>query len=313
MRTKGQRRSAVLLKMQSLGTLVGESAFRPMTGESRQPLLVSPEELGVTFIGHSSFLIQIGGRKLLIDPVFAERLIALRRLRRPGVRIKDLPAIDLVLLSHAHMDHLNRPSLRRIVAHNMKVSGRAPIAVVPWGVEDLVSDLGFARVVTLEWWQTKSVSGLDISMTPCKHWGARLFKDTHRGFGGYVIRGGGHTLYHSGDTAYFDGFAKIGKRWKPDIALLPIGAYRPDSYRGVHTCPEEALQAFLDVGAQRMIPMHYGTFRLSQEPMDEPVERLLAAAKQAGVGSSVCILPEGETDVSAPVGAPFFSQRAAQG
>jgi len=313
MRTKGQRRSAVLLKMQSLGTLVGESAFRPMTGESRQPLLVSPEELGVTFIGHSSFLIQIGGRKLLIDPVFAERLIALRRLRRPGVRIKDLPAIDLVLLSHAHMDHLNRPSLRRIVAHNMKVSGRAPIAVVPWGVEDLVSDLGFARVVTLEWWQTKSISGLDISMTPCKHWGARLFKDTHRGFGGYVLRGGGHTLYHSGDTAYFDGFAKIGKRWKPDIALLPIGAYRPDSYRGVHTCPEEALQAFLDVGAQRMIPMHYGTFRLSQEPMDEPVERLLAAAKQAGVASSVCILPEGETDVSAPVGAPFFSQRAAQG
>jgi L-ascorbate metabolism protein UlaG (beta-lactamase superfamily) len=313
MRTKGQRRSAVLLKMQSLGTLVGESAFRPMTGESRQPLLVSPEELGVTFIGHSSFLIQIGGRKLLIDPVFAERLIALRRLRRPGVRIKDLPAIDLVLLSHAHMDHLNRPSLRRIVAHNMKVSGRAPIAVVPWGVEDLVSDLGFARVVTLEWWQTKSISGLDISMTPCKHWGARLFKDTHRGFGGYVIRGGGHTLYHSGDTAYFDGFAKIGKRWKPDIALLPIGAYRPDSYRGVHTCPEEALQAFLDVGAQRMIPMHYGTFRLSQEPMDEPVERLLAAAKQAGVANSVCILPEGETDVSAPVGAPFFSQRAAQG
>jgi L-ascorbate metabolism protein UlaG (beta-lactamase superfamily) len=299
--------------MQSLGTLVGESAFRPMTGESRQPLLVSPDELGVTFIGHSSFLVQIGGRKLLIDPVFAERLIALRRLRRPGVRIKDLPAIDLVLLSHAHMDHLNRPSLRRIVAHNMKVSGRTPIAVVPWGVEDLVSDLGFARVVTLEWWQTKSISGLDISMTPCKHWGARLFKDTHRGFGGYVIRGGGHTLYHSGDTAYFDGFAKIGKRWKPDIALLPIGAYRPDSYRGVHTCPEEALQAFLDVGAQRMIPMHYGTFRLSQEPMDEPVERLLKAAKQAGVASSVCILPEGETDVSAPVGAPFFSQRAAQG
>jgi L-ascorbate metabolism protein UlaG (beta-lactamase superfamily) len=313
MTTKSQRRSAVLLKMQSLGTLVGESAFRPMTGEYRQPLLVSPDELGVTFIGHSSFLIQIGGRKLLIDPVFAERLIALRRLRRPGVKIKDLPAIDLVLLSHAHMDHLNRPSLRRIVAHNMKVSGRAPIAVVPWGVEDLVSDLGFARVLTLEWWQTKSISGLDISMTPCKHWGARLFKDTHRGFGGYVIRGGGHTLYHSGDTAYFDGFAKIGKRWKPDIALLPIGAYRPDSYRGVHTCPEEALQAFLDVGALRMIPMHYGTFRLSQEPMDEPVERLLAAAKQAGVASSVCILPEGETDVSAPVGAPFFSQRAAQG
>jgi L-ascorbate metabolism protein UlaG (beta-lactamase superfamily) len=311
MNTKVQRRSTVLLKMQSLGTLVGESAFRPMTGESQKPILVGPEDLGITFIGHSSFLIQIGGRKLLIDPVFAERLIALRRLRRPGVKIKDLPAIDMVLLSHAHMDHLNRPSLRRIVAHNMEVAGRAPIAVVPWGVEDLVDDLGFARVVTLEWWQTKSISGLELTMTPCKHWGARLFKDTHRGFGGYVIRGGGHTLYHSGDTAYFDGFAKIGKLLKPEIALLPIGAYRPDSYRGVHTCPEEALQAFLDLGAQRMIPMHYGTFRLSQEPMEEPVERLLAAADKEGVAASVCVLPEGETDVTAPVGAaPIFSRRA---
>jgi L-ascorbate metabolism protein UlaG (beta-lactamase superfamily) len=310
MKTKGRGKSAVLLKMQSLGTLVGESAFRPMTGESRKPVLVSPRELGVTFIGHSSFLVQIAGRKLLIDPVFAERLIALRRLRRPGVKIKDLPAIDLVLLSHAHMDHLNRPSLRRIVAHNNRVAGRAPIAVVPWGVEDLVSDLGFARVVTLEWWQTKSIGGLDITMTPCKHWGARFFKDTHRGFGGYVIHGGGHALYHSGDTAYFDGFAKIGSRLKPEVALLPIGAYRPDSYRGVHTCPEEALQAFLDLGAQRMIPMHYGTFRLSQEPMEEPVERLMTAARQAGVAGSVCVLPEGETDVTRPVTEPALTRRA---
>lgn len=306
------RRSAVLLKMQSLGTLVGESAFRPMTGESKQPVLVNSWDLGVTFIGHSSFLIQIGGRKLLIDPVFAERLIALRRLRRPGVRIKDLPAIDMVLLSHAHMDHLNRPSLRRIVAHNTRITGKAPIAVVPWGVEDLVSDLGFARVVTFEWWQTKSIEGLEITMTPCKHWGARLFKDTHRGFGGYVIRGGGHALYHSGDTAYFDGFRMIGQRLKPEVALLPIGAYRPDSYRGVHTCPEEALQGFLDLGARRMIPMHYGTFRLSQEPMEEPVQRLLAAARQAGVAGSVCVLPEGETDVTGPVSLPSHTLRSAQ-
>src|SRR6204780_3895633 len=306
-------KSAVMLKMQSLGTLVGESAFRPMTGESKTPTLVSPWELGITFIGHSSFLIQIGGRKLLVDPVFAERLIALRRLRRPGVRIKELPAIDMVLLSHAHMDHLNRPSLRRIVAHTRKMTGRAPIAVVPWGVEDLVSDLGFARVVTLEWWQTKSISGLEITMTRCKHWGARLFKDTHRGFGGSVIRGVAHALYHSRDTAYFDAFAKIGHRLKPEIALLPIGAYSPDSYRGVHTCPEEALQAFLDLGAGQMIPMHYGTFRLSQEPMEEPVERLLAAARRAGVAGSVCVLPKGDTEVIRPVPVPAHTRRAAQG
>jgi L-ascorbate metabolism protein UlaG (beta-lactamase superfamily) len=314
MRNLIDRKSAVLLKMQSLGTLVGESAFRPMTGISRQPVQVAPQELGITFIGHSSFLIQIAGRTLLIDPVFAERLIALRRLRRPGVAIKDLPAIDMVLLSHAHMDHLNRPSLRRVIAHNRRLGAMAPIAMVPWGVEDLVSDLGFARVLTTEWWLTQSALGLDITMTPCKHWGARLFKDTHRGFGGYVIRGGGHTLYHSGDTAYFDGFKKIGHRLKPEVALLPIGAYRPDSYRGVHTCPEEALQAFLDLGASRMIPMHYGTFRLSQEPMEEPVERLLAAARQAGVLDSVCVLPEGETDVIAhPLTGTSMRRLVAQG
>ncbi len=210
----------------------------------------------------------------------------------------------MVLLSHAHMDHLNRPSLRRIVALTLKMTGRAPIAVVPWGVEDLVSDLGFARVVTLEWWQTKSISGLEITMTPCKHWGARFFKDTHRGFGGYVIRGGGHTPLPLRDTAYFDGFAKIGERLKPEIALLPIGAYSPDSYRGVHTCPEEALQAFLDLGARQMIPMHYGTFRLSQEPMEEPVERLMAAARRAGVAGSVYVLPEGDTEVIRPIPVP---------
>ena len=300
-------KSAVLTKMQSLGTLVGESAFRPMTGESKHPVLVSPGQLGITFVGHSSFLVQIGGRKILIDPVFAERLIALRRLRVPGVRIKDLPAIDAVLLSHAHMDHLNRPSLRRIIAHTTRMTGQAPVVVVPWGVEDLVSDLGFANVLTLEWWQTKLVCGLEATLTPCKHWGARFFKDTHRGFGGYVLRGGGHTLYHSGDTAYFDGFKKIGERLKPDVALLPIGAYRPDSYRGVHTCPEEALQGFLDLGAKRMIPMHYGTFRLSQEPMEEPVERLLAAARKAGVAQQVCVLPEGETDVITPLTAAVTS------
>lgn len=302
----------MLNKMQSLSALVGESAFRPMAGESKRPILVTPKELGITFIGHSSFLIQIDGRNLLMDPVFATRLIALRRMRRPGVRIRDLPPIDTVLLSHAHMDHLNRPSLRRVVGHTRGLTGRAPAAVVPWGVEDLVSDLGFSRIVTLEWWQSKHVGGLDLTMTPCRHWGARFFRDTYRGYGGYVIQGGGHSVYHSGDTAYFDGFAKIGKRLKPDIALLPIGAYRPDSYRAVHTSPEEALQGFLDLGAQQMIPMHYGTFRLSQEPMEEPVQRLMAAAETAGVAAKVCVLREGETEVTPPVAEVAFSDFIAQ-
>ena len=305
MRTRANQRRFLVKKLHSLSSLVGESAFRRMEGKPQQPILVDARQLGITFIGHSSFLIQIKGRNLLIDPVFAKRLVILRRLRRPGVRVRSLPPIDVVLLSHAHMDHLNRPSLRRIIQHNQRIAGKAPIAVVPWGVKDLIADLGFEQVVSLEWWQSAQVAGLDVTMTPCKHWGARFFKDTHRGFGGYVIRGGGHSLYHSGDTAYFDGFTQIGRRLAPEIALLPIGAYRPDSYRSVHTSPEEALRAFVDLGASRMIPMHFGTFRLSQEPVEEPVQRLLAAAKKLDLSDSIRVLAEGETDVTAPFSVPL--------
>ena len=122
--------------------------------------------------------------------------------------------------------------------------------------------LGFSEVKTLDWWQGTEAAGLKVTLTPCKHWGARMFTDTHRGYGGYVIEGGGHTVYHSGDTAYFPGFAEIGRRLGPvEVALMPIGAYFPDSYRAVHTSPEEGLQGFVDVGAERMVPMHFGTFR----------------------------------------------------
>jgi L-ascorbate metabolism protein UlaG (beta-lactamase superfamily) len=114
------------------------------------------------------------------------------------------------------------------------------------------------------------------------------------------LRAGEHSVYHAGDTAYFRGFAEIGRRLRPEIALLPIGAYEPPSFRNVHTSPEDALQAFLELGAERMIPMHYGTFRLSHEPMDEPVPRLLAAAEKAGVGERVQVLREGETRIVKP-------------
>ena len=287
-------RKFVVTKLGQLVRLVRESHERPMAGASRKVEVAGQDEVGVTFIGHSSFLLQMGGKNILIDPVFAKRLVVLRRQRRPGLALKELPAIDAVLITHAHMDHLNLPSLRRLVVATKRLRGVAPEIVVPRGVEDLVERLGFARVHGMEWWEERVVAGLRVTMTPCKHWGARMFKDTHRGYGGYCISGGGATVYHSGDTAYFNGFKEIGRRLRPDVALLPIGAYFPDSYRAVHTSPEEALRGFVEVGAEWMIPMHFGTFRLGREPMDEPVVRLRAEAKRLGIESRVKILEEGE-------------------
>jgi L-ascorbate metabolism protein UlaG (beta-lactamase superfamily) len=284
-------------KIAYLSELVGQSATTPLEGVSQAPTLAQSHELGVTFIGHSSFLIQIAGQTVLVDPVFAKWLIVLRRLRHPGVRIDGLPAIDAVLLTHAHMDHLNRPSLRKIVTHTRRLSGKAPVAIVPWGVENLIQDVGFSRIISLEWWQTAGLGAIDVTLTPAKHWGARLFNDTYRGFGGYVLCGGGHSIYHSGDTAYFSGFAEIGRRLAPEIALLPIGAYSPDNFRSVHTSPEDALQGFLDLHAEWMVPMHFGTFRLSAEPVAEPLPRLLAAARGAEVEDRICALSEGQTRI----------------
>ncbi len=293
---------SVWRKLRQLYHVVRESHREAMTGQHAAPLMVDPEHLGVTFIGHSSFLVQMAGKNLLIDPVFAKRLILLRRARRPGLRIADLPPVDAVLLTHAHMDHLNVPSLRKIVRHAKRLTGVAPEVIVPKGVGDLVEKLGFRSVTELQWWQSATLEAdlpeqqIRITMTPAKHWGARMFSDTHRHFGGYVLEGGGHRVYHSGDTASFNGFREIGARLQPQVALLPIGAYFPDSYRAVHTSPEDALQAFVDLRtAATMIPMHFGTFPLGREPMGEPPTRLLAAAQRAGIADRIRVLAEGET------------------
>jgi len=289
------RSKRISRRLRFLSSLASSSALQRMEGISTPPVLVETNQLGVTFIGHSSFLLQMGGQNLLVDPVFAQWLVVLRRLRRPGVTIEQLPAIDAVLLSHAHMDHLNRPSLMRIVRHSRLMRGRAPVAIVPWGVSDLVRDLGFERVIRMEWWQTHALGNMEVTMTPAAHWGARFYRDTHRGYGGYVVRSGSHSLYHSGDTGYFEGFAQIGKRLAPQLALLPIGASNPNSFRNIHASPEDALRAFVDLGSRWMVPMHYGTFRLTGEPADEPLQRLLAAADKAGLSSQIRVLEEGET------------------
>jgi L-ascorbate metabolism protein UlaG (beta-lactamase superfamily) len=277
--------------------LIAKSAFKKMQGTPQKPLLAKPEELAVTFIGHASFFLQIGGLKLLVDPVFANRLVLIRRQRRPGVLIRDLPAIDAVLLTHAHMDHLDLPSLRKVIRHTYRMSGKAPVAIVPQGVEDLVSRIGFESVQSMRWWTTRRLRQVEVTMTPAQHWGARMLRDSHRGFGGYMLRNGSHSVYHSGDSGYFAGFGEIGERLAPQVALLPIGAYKPDGFRRVHTSPEDALRAFQDLHAECMIPMHYGTFCLSQEPMDEPLARLTQAAADAGLQNRIQALHEGDTTI----------------
>ena len=300
-RRRVRGRSAVVSKLGQLARVVRESHERPMTGTPGRPVPVREGQAGAMFLGHSSFLLSLGGFQVLVDPVFATRLVVLRRQRRAGVDIADLPPIDAVLLTHAHMDHLNRPTLRRVARATTRLRGQGPIVIVPKGVADLVRGLGFRQVKELDWWDTAELAGkpasrLRVTMTPARHWGARMFNDTHRGFGGYVIEAAGQKVYHSGDTAYFDGFAEIGRRLPGiDVALMPIGAYFPDSYRAVHTSPEEALRGFLEVGAQWCVPMHFGTFPLGREPMEEPPVRLIAEARRLGVEARVKVLGEGET------------------
>ncbi len=286
-------------KASRFGTLVRHSAMTPRTGVSRKPVLADRTELGVTFIGHSSFFLQMAGKNILIDPNFARWIFVLKRLRQPGLRLRDLPPIDAVLVSHAHFDHLHRPSLRAIARLTRRRSGKRPVIVVPRHVRDLVSDLGYGRIVELGWWEELRLGHLEITHVPSRHWGARILRDMYRGYGGYVLRAGGHSLYHAGDTAYFDGFREIGERLRPEVALLPIGAYRPDSYRAMHTSPEDAVQAFVDLGARCMVPMHYGTFRLSHEPVEEPLQRLKLEAKRRRIEKKICVLEEGVTKLFA--------------
>ena len=282
-------------KAKQFGTLVRHSALTPRTGLTHKPVLARRGELGVTFIGHSSFFLQIAGQNILVDPNFARWIFVLKRLRWPGLRLRDLPPIDAVLVSHAHFDHLHRPSLRAIARLSRWGSGRRPAIIVPRHIRDLIGDLGFGRIVELDWWQSLQFGNVEITHTPSRHWGARIIHDVHRGYGGYVLRSGHHSIYHAGDTAYFDGFREIGQRLKPEVALLPIGAYHPDSFRNVHTSPEDATQAFLDLGSRWFVPMHYGTFRLGYEPIEEPVLRLKQAARQRGIDRKICVLEEGVT------------------
>jgi len=271
--------------------MVWKAWLTPRTGTHRRPVFprLNRGHVALTWIGHASFLVQFTDLNVLIDPNFANWLFMLKRVKRAGLRIEDLPPIDLVLLTHAHFDHFHKPSLRRLPAPK--------IGVMPWGVGELARDLGFERIIELQTWESFSHGDWKVTLTPCKHWGARTIRDEHRGYGGFVIEHQGRKVFHAGDSAYFDGFKEIGQRLAPEIALLPIGAYYPDSFRNVHMGPDEAIKVFQDVGARWFVPMHFGAFKLSFENMDDPPRWLKELAGQHQLSHQLRMMEEGVPEV----------------
>jgi L-ascorbate metabolism protein UlaG (beta-lactamase superfamily) len=275
-------------KRNFLAEVLIPSLFVKRAGENVAPQFpeIRPGQIGLTWIGHASFLIQTHEVNVLIDPIWSKWLKVIKRLKKPGFEIHHLPEIDFVLVTHAHFDHLDRRTLRKVAADQ-------PI-VVPIGVGNLVHDLGFQIVHELDYWQKVKLGPIDVSLTPCYHWGARFLADLHRGFGGFAIQVADRTIFHCGDSAFFPGFREIGEHYKIDIALLPIGAYDAPTGREVHMNPEEAVRTFIELKAKTLVPMHYGTFRLGYEPMDEPLQRLLKSAREHGVEDKVLVLNEGK-------------------
>lgn len=261
--------------------------FRRPGGGALEPVLEPPGEgrVRVTWIGHASFFVQFAGHSVIVDPNWATWHGPVKRQRHPGLRLQDVPEVDLVLVTHAHFDHLHKPSLKILQAREG--------IVVPKGSRKLVSRLGFPAVHEMKVWDALSFAELEVVHTPSHHWGARFIHDTHRDYGGYLVRAGGKSVFHCGDSAYFEGFKEIGKRQEIDVALMPIGAYETPSGRDVHMNPEEAVRAFADLGAKVLIPMHYGTFPLGNEPHEEPLERLLAEADRLGISHQILIPEEG--------------------
>lgn len=240
----------------------------------------------LTWTGHAGFLVQFESKAVVFDPNFAKWHGFVKRQRHSGLALHNVPAVDLVLVSHAHYDHMHKRALKKIEAEHG--------IVVPRGSAKLVKRLGFSKIAEMEVWEEVEFDDLKVIHTPSEHWGARFIHDTHRDYGGYGVSCNGKTVFHCGDSAYFDQFEKIGKQLgKIDVALMPIGAYGAPSGRDVHMNPEEALRSYLELGADRFVPMHYGTFPLGTEPMEEPLERLLAEADRLGVLSQVVVLEEG--------------------
>ncbi len=251
----------------------------------------------VTWVGHSTLLVQLDGVNLLTDPQWSDRASPVswagpQRVTPPGLRFEDLPPIHLVLISHDHYDHLDVATVRRLAAVHR------PRFLVPLGLRAWFADLGIHEVEELDWWQERRVGPLVITCVPAQHFSGRTLWDRNRRlWSGWVIAGS-RRLYFAGDTAYFEGLRDIGARLGPfDLAAIPIGAYLPpEIMRPSHTTPEEAIQALEDVRGLRLVPIHWGTFDLADEPIEEPPVRLQAEVRRRGLEPErLMLLRHGET------------------
>lgn len=263
-------------------------------------------EARITWVGHATFLLQVDGVNVLTDPVWSRRASPLSfagpaRLAPPGLPLAALPPVDVVVLSHDHYDHLDVPTLRAL----HRCHGESVTWVAPLGFSDWLRGLGIRRVVELDWWQRAGVDTpgglLAVRALPAQHWTKRSpFDERRRLWASFTLRvGSGEPIFFCGDSGYFGGFSEIGAAEGPFAAcLLPIGAYEPRWFmRAAHMSPEEAVRAWLDLGGTgTFVGMHWGTFRLTDEPPLEPPRRARAAWAEAGLPASALWLPvHGET------------------
>src|SRR5580658_5071303 len=261
---------------------MSEDAKRSVKPAPRVPRFSAWPTEGVeaAWIGHSTVLIRVDGFTILTDPVFSTRVgiklgpftLGIKRLVQPAVRLKELPVPDLILLSHAHMDHLDLPSLR-------KLENRGTTVITAAGTSDLMRVKRYRAVHELGWGESHHVGPAKVRAFEVKHWGARTRTDVHRGYNGYLIEAGRYRIVFGGDTAYTDLFRKVRSSKPVDLAIMPIGAYDP--WIRAHCNPEQALAMANLAGADLILPVHHQTFKLSNEPLKEPIERLLAASRSA--------------------------------
>jgi L-ascorbate metabolism protein UlaG (beta-lactamase superfamily) len=249
-------------------------AIRPGTRDGGAAALASGDACAV-WIGHATWALRLGGQLVVTDPIWSSSISGVvPRLVAPGVALDAMPAIDVVLVTHDHRDHMDLPTLAKLPD--------SACYVVPLGNAPRIKH---ANVIELDWWQSNTIGALEITLVPARHWSMRApWNRNDTLWGGYLVRGPEGTAYHSGDTAWGDHFADIGRAAKIDWAMLPIGGYAPRWFmQPQHVDPDEAAAAWQALGARHLLAMHWGTFRLTDEPVGEPPARLRAWWKERGL------------------------------